>query len=162
MFPVLRASVSGLDPNAMYSVLLDFVAADNNRWKYVNGEWVPGGKPEPQSPSCVYIHPDSPNFGAHWMKAPVSFSKVKLSNKLNGGGQVRSRLCARIMRREAQAPLPIAMCLGRSFFLMVLLSVYQCHLLPSDHAELSAQIRAEDPHREGGRHSEDDQQPVLP
>lgn len=89
MFPVLRASVSGLDPNAMYSVLLDFVAADNNRWKYVNGEWVPGGKPEPQSPSCVYIHPDSPNFGAHWMKAPVSFSKVKLSNKLNGGGQVR-------------------------------------------------------------------------
>lgn len=91
MFPVLRASVSGLDPNAMYSVLLDFVAADNNRWKYVNGEWVPGGKPEPQSPSCVYIHPDSPNFGAHWMKAPVSFSKVKLSNKLNGGGQVRKK-----------------------------------------------------------------------
>lgn len=89
MFPVLRASVSGLDPNAMYSVLLDFVAADNNRWKYVNGEWVPGGKPEPQTPSCVYIHPDSPNFGAHWMKAPVSFSKVKLTNKLNGGGQVR-------------------------------------------------------------------------
>uniref|UniRef100_A0A673JZI2 T-box transcription factor Ta n=1 Tax=Sinocyclocheilus rhinocerous TaxID=307959 RepID=A0A673JZI2_9TELE len=88
MFPVLRASFAGLDPNAMYSVLLDFVAADNNRWKYVNGEWVPGGKPEPQSPSCVYIHPDSPNFGAHWMKAPISFSKVKLSNKLNGGGQI--------------------------------------------------------------------------
>ncbi|KAM8883576.1 T-box transcription factor T-A isoform 2-T2 [Synchiropus picturatus] len=88
MFPVLRANVCGLDPNAMYSVLLDFVAADNNRWKYVNGEWVPGGKPEPQNPSCVYIHPDSPNFGAHWMKAPVSFSKVKLSNKLNGGGQI--------------------------------------------------------------------------
>ncbi|KAM5229449.1 T-box transcription factor T isoform 3-T3 [Ctenodactylus gundi] len=88
MFPVLRVSVSGLDPNAMYSFLLDFVAADNHRWKYVNGEWVPGGKPEPQAPSCVYIHPDSPNFGAHWMKAPVSFSKVKLTNKLNGGGQI--------------------------------------------------------------------------
>ncbi|XP_015283496.1 PREDICTED: brachyury protein [Gekko japonicus] len=89
MFPVLKASVSGLDPNAMYSFLLDFVAADNHRWKYVNGEWVPGGKPEPQAPSCVYIHPDSPNFGAHWMKAPVSFSKVKLTNKLNGGGQTQ-------------------------------------------------------------------------
>lgn len=88
MFPVLKVSVSGLDPNAMYSFLLDFVAADGHRWKYVNGEWVPGGKPEPQAPSCVYIHPDSPNFGAHWMKAPVSFSKVKLTNKLNGGGQV--------------------------------------------------------------------------
>uniref|UniRef100_A0A3B4TP31 T-box transcription factor T n=1 Tax=Seriola dumerili TaxID=41447 RepID=A0A3B4TP31_SERDU len=88
MFPVLKVNVSGLDPNAMYSFLLDFVSADNHRWKYVNGEWVPGGKPEPQTPSCVYIHPDSPNFGAHWMKAPVSFSKVKLTNKLNGGGQI--------------------------------------------------------------------------
>ncbi|XP_049641150.1 T-box transcription factor T-like isoform X2 [Suncus etruscus] len=88
MFPVLKVTVSGLDPNAMYSFLLDFVAADSHRWKYVNGEWVPGGKPEPQAPSCVYIHPDSPNFGAHWMKAPVSFSKVKLTNKLNGGGQI--------------------------------------------------------------------------
>lgn len=88
MFPVLKVSVSGLDPNAMYSFLLDFSPADGHRWKYVNGEWVPAGKPEPHSHSCVYIHPDSPNFGAHWMKAPVSFSKVKLTNKLNGGGQV--------------------------------------------------------------------------
>ncbi|XP_035687473.1 T-box transcription factor T homolog 1 isoform X2 [Branchiostoma floridae] len=88
MFPVLKVNVSGLDPNAMYSFLLDFTAADNHRWKYVNGEWVPGGKPEPSVPSCVYIHPDSPNFGAHWMKSPVSFSKVKLTNKLNGGGQI--------------------------------------------------------------------------
>ncbi|XP_077148923.1 T-box transcription factor T-like [Ranitomeya variabilis] len=88
MFPVLKVSVSGLDPNAMYTFLLDFVSADNHRWKYVNGEWVPGGKPEPQAPSCVYIHPDSPNFGAHWMKDSVSFSKVKLTNKMNGGGQI--------------------------------------------------------------------------
>uniref|UniRef100_A0A8C5MLG8 T-box domain-containing protein n=1 Tax=Leptobrachium leishanense TaxID=445787 RepID=A0A8C5MLG8_9ANUR len=88
MFPVLKINVTGLDPNAMYSFLMDFVTADNNRWKYVNGEWVPGGKPEPQAPSCVYIHPDSPNFGAHWMKAPVSFSKVKLTNKMNGEGQI--------------------------------------------------------------------------
>ncbi|XP_067399466.1 T-box transcription factor T-A-like [Emydura macquarii macquarii] len=88
MFPVLKVSISGLDPTSMYSVLLDFVAADGNRWKYVNGEWIPGGKPEPQNPSCVYIHPESPNFGAHWMKATITFSKVKLSNKMNGGGQI--------------------------------------------------------------------------
>ncbi|TSK62669.1 T-box transcription factor TBX19 [Bagarius yarrelli] len=92
MFPVLKVSVSGLDPNAMYSFLLDFSPADGHRWKYVNGEWVPAGKPEPHSHSCVYIHPDSPNFGAHWMKAPVSFSKVKLTNKLNGGGQTEHAL----------------------------------------------------------------------
>ncbi|XP_015671338.1 T-box transcription factor TBX19 [Protobothrops mucrosquamatus] len=88
MFPVLKISVSGLDPNAMYSFLLDFAPTDSHRWKYVNGEWVPAGKPEPSNHSCVYIHPDSPNFGAHWMKATVSFSKVKLTNKLNGNGQI--------------------------------------------------------------------------
>ncbi|XP_044297715.1 T-box transcription factor TBX19 [Varanus komodoensis] len=88
MFPVLKISVSGLDPNAMYSFLLDFAPTDSHRWKYVNGEWIPAGKPEPSTHSCVYIHPDSPNFGAHWMKASVSFSKVKLTNKLNGSGQI--------------------------------------------------------------------------
>ncbi|ELK16309.1 T-box transcription factor TBX19 [Pteropus alecto] len=88
MFPVLKISVTGLDPNAMYSLLLDFVPTDSHRWKYVNGEWVPAGKPEAPGHSCVYIHPDSPNFGAHWMKAPVSFSKVKLTNKHSGGGQI--------------------------------------------------------------------------
>lgn len=56
-----------------------------NRLKYLNQEWVPRGKPEPQMPNCVYIHPDLPNFRAHWLKVPVSFSKVKLTNKLNGG-----------------------------------------------------------------------------
>ncbi|XP_054978659.1 T-box transcription factor TBX19 isoform X1 [Sorex araneus] len=88
MFPVLKISVTGLDPNAMYSLLLDFVPTDGHRWKYVNGAWVPAGKPEASSHSCVYIHPDSPNFGAHWMKAPISFSKVKLTNKVNGSGQI--------------------------------------------------------------------------
>ena len=88
MFPVLKINVTGLEPKAMYSFLLDFVSVEGHRWKYVNGEWVSGGKPEPPTPSCVYIHPDSPNFGAHWMKQSVVFSKVKLTNKQNGNGQV--------------------------------------------------------------------------
>lgn len=88
MFPVFKVSISGLDPNSMYTLLLDFVQVDTHRWKYVNGDWVAGGKAEPAAPNCVYIHPDSPNFGAHWMKETVSFSKVKLTNKLNGGGQI--------------------------------------------------------------------------
>ncbi|CAG0924780.1 unnamed protein product, partial [Notodromas monacha] len=31
MFPVVKVSISGLDPSAMYSVLLEFVQIDNNR-----------------------------------------------------------------------------------------------------------------------------------
>lgn len=92
MFPVLKVSVSGLDPSSMYSFLLDFVPADSCRWKFVNGEWVAAGRAESRSEGRghggIYIHPDSPNFGAHWMKAAVSFNKVKLTNKVNGGGQV--------------------------------------------------------------------------
>ncbi|XP_057306633.1 T-box transcription factor T homolog 1-like [Hydractinia symbiolongicarpus] len=88
MFPVLKLNIRGLEPHAMYSILLDFVAVEDHRWKYVNGEWVAGGKPEPATTSSVYIHPDSPNFGTHWMKSAVSFTKVKLTNKMNGEGQV--------------------------------------------------------------------------
>lgn len=92
MFPVLKISVSGLDPSSMYSFLLDFVPADSCRWKFANGEWVTAGRAESlregRGHSSIYIHPDSPNFGAHWMKAAVTFNKVKLTNKVNSGGQV--------------------------------------------------------------------------
>lgn len=99
---MLKVSVSGLDPRSMYSFLLDFVPADGSRWKFMNGEWVAIGREECHSEGqsegqshtegCgdrgIYIHPDSPNFGAHWMKAAVTFNKVKLTNKIAGGGQV--------------------------------------------------------------------------
>ncbi|XP_063218693.1 T-box transcription factor T [Bacillus rossius redtenbacheri] len=88
MFPVVKVSVSGLDPTAMYTVLLEFVQIDPHRWKYVNGEWVPGGKAEVPPTNPIYMHPESPNFGAHWMKESVSFAKVKLTNKANSNGQI--------------------------------------------------------------------------
>nr|WCC58474.1 brachyury 2 [Margelopsis haeckelii] len=88
MFPVLKSSVDGLDPQSMYTVMLDFVPVDENRWKYVNGEWSHAGKPEPTNSSDIYVHPDSPNFGGHWMKNPIVFSKVKLTNKESTNGQV--------------------------------------------------------------------------
>lgn len=40
MFPVVKITTTGLDPAAMYTVLLEFVQIDSHRWKYVNGEWV--------------------------------------------------------------------------------------------------------------------------
>ncbi|EFN63703.1 T-related protein [Camponotus floridanus] len=88
MFPVVKVVARGLEPAAMYTLLLEFVQIDPHRWKYVNGEWVPGGKAEVAPPNPIYIHPESPNFGAHWMKEAVSFAKVKLTNKSNGNGQI--------------------------------------------------------------------------
>ena len=88
---MIRATVSGLDPNAMYSLLVDFLPVDAHRWKYMNGDWVAGSKAEPTHAHTAYVHPDSPNFGAHWMKEAVCFSKVKLTNKVHGSGQVSER-----------------------------------------------------------------------
>lgn len=89
MFPVIKISIGNLDPQAMYSVAIEFVQLESHRWKYVNGEWAPGGKAEPCSGKMVYIHPESPNFGEHWMKDYISFSKAKLTNKpTNQTGQV--------------------------------------------------------------------------
>jgi len=28
----------------------------------------------------VYVHPESPNTGAHWMRQEISFGKLKLTN----------------------------------------------------------------------------------
>ena len=37
----------------------------------------------------IYLHPDSPNTGAHWMKQDIIFNKLKLTNnKSNAGGNV--------------------------------------------------------------------------
>lgn len=47
-----------------------------------------GGKAEPPPHNPVYVHPDSPNYGSHWSKDPISFAKVKLTNKTTGKGQI--------------------------------------------------------------------------
>ena len=88
MFPVVKSLVAGFDPHAMYSIMLDFVPVDDFRWKYVNGEWSHAGKPDPTSASKIYVHPESPNYGSHWMKNVIAFSKVKLTNKESNNSQV--------------------------------------------------------------------------
>ena len=89
MFPTLRYSITGLDPQAKYICLADVVPRDECRYKYHNSEWVVTGKAEPHVPGRIYIHPDSPASGAHWMKQPVSFHKLKLTNNnLDQNGHV--------------------------------------------------------------------------
>jgi len=46
MFPSLRVSVSGLDSNSKYTMLIEIVPVDDNRYKYHNGEWIISGKAE--------------------------------------------------------------------------------------------------------------------
>ncbi|XP_060028998.1 T-box transcription factor TBX6 [Erinaceus europaeus] len=80
MFPACRVSVTGLDPEVRYLFLLDVVPVDGARYRWQGRRWEPSGKAEPRLPDRVYIHPDSPATGAHWMRQPVSFHRVKLTN----------------------------------------------------------------------------------
>uniref|UniRef100_A0AAY4CYQ0 T-box domain-containing protein n=1 Tax=Denticeps clupeoides TaxID=299321 RepID=A0AAY4CYQ0_9TELE len=89
MFPFLSFNISALDPTAHYSVYVDVVLADQHHWRYQGGKWVQCGKAEGNMPgNRTYMHPDSPNTGAHWMRQELSFSKLKLTNNKGSSNNV--------------------------------------------------------------------------
>ena len=93
MFPVVKIRITGLNPRAFYQLKLEFVQIGSSRWKYMSGGWQTGGKAESSPCQSVYKHPDSPNLGNFWMKHEgITFSKVKLTNKPNAGGEQVSHL----------------------------------------------------------------------
>jgi hypothetical protein len=89
MFPSMRISLSGLDNDQNYCVLLEMVPIADCRFKFSGSQWVPAGGAEPQSLQNIYIHPDSPALGSHWQAQPINFNKVKLTNNtLDSSGHV--------------------------------------------------------------------------
>ena len=92
MFPILQFALTGLEPNRKYEVFIDIILADPNNWKFQGGKWVSCGRSQnSDQPSSgkVYLHPDSPNTGAHWMKSELLFNKLKLTNnKSNPDGHI--------------------------------------------------------------------------
>lgn len=111
MFPTFQVRIFGLDPQATYIMLMDFVPCDDKRYRYAfhryiisfsvqrsvvynfrfsfSSSWVVAGKADPISPPRIHVHPDSPAPGAAWMKQIVSFDKLKLTNnQLDENGHV--------------------------------------------------------------------------
>ncbi|XP_034047702.1 T-box-containing protein TBX6L-like [Thalassophryne amazonica] len=82
MFPHCNISLSGLQPFASYVLMVDMVPADSFKYKWKNEQWEVAGKAEPQPPHRTYTHPNSPATGNHWMKHPLSFLKMKLTNNI--------------------------------------------------------------------------------
>ncbi|XP_078480040.1 T-box transcription factor TBX5-A-like, partial [Lampetra planeri] len=80
MFPGLKVRVSGLSPRTKYILLMDVCPADGHRYKFADNKWSVSGKAEAAMPGRLYVHPDSPAPGAHWMRQLVSFQKLKLTN----------------------------------------------------------------------------------
>ncbi|RVE64465.1 hypothetical protein OJAV_G00126140 [Oryzias javanicus] len=69
-----------MNPKTKYILLVDIVPADDHRYKFCDNKWMVAGKAEPAMPGRLYVHPDSPATGAHWMRQLVSFQKLKLTN----------------------------------------------------------------------------------
>ena len=89
MFPTLQCEISGLEPDQQYNLFVDIVLCDPNHWKFQGGKWIPFGLSanDPAltgGASRVYLHPDSPNTGAFWMKSEIVFNKLKLTNNKAG------------------------------------------------------------------------------
>ncbi|XP_078005317.1 T-box transcription factor TBX21-like [Phascolarctos cinereus] len=81
MFPFLTYQIHGMDPDAQYQLFVDVVPIDQHHWRYHKGRWGRYQKEDDGMPgNRVYIHPHSPNSGAHWMKREISFKKLKLTN----------------------------------------------------------------------------------
>ncbi|KAM9852539.1 eomesodermin-like [Aulostomus maculatus] len=81
MFPFLSFNIAGLNLTAHYNVFVEVVLADPNHWRFQGGKWVTCGKADNSGQgNKMYIHPESPNTGAHWMRQEISFSKLKLTN----------------------------------------------------------------------------------
>ncbi|CAI2348897.1 unnamed protein product [Caenorhabditis sp. 36 PRJEB53466] len=83
IFPAYRVKVSGLDKKSKYFVMMDLVPADEHRYKFNNSRWMIAGKADPEMPKTLYIHPDSPATGEHWMSKGANFHKLKLTNNIS-------------------------------------------------------------------------------
>jgi hypothetical protein len=84
-FPLIKTDIYGLEPQTIYTVEIEFQLADNHKYRFVNGEWRTSNRTDlvgkiRESQSVFYTHPDSPNFGSHWMSNHITFNKLKLTN----------------------------------------------------------------------------------
>uniref|UniRef100_A0A0R3S2M5 T-box domain-containing protein n=1 Tax=Elaeophora elaphi TaxID=1147741 RepID=A0A0R3S2M5_9BILA len=83
IFPAFKVRLSGLDKRSKYILLMDIVPADECRYKFHNSRWMVAGKADPEMPKRMYIHPDSPATGEHWMTKGANFHKLKLTNNIS-------------------------------------------------------------------------------
>lgn len=82
MFPYCRFRITGLQPSRSYTLLLDLQPLDGLHYAWTAEGWRPTGEAEAEArvPGPPFTHPESPAAGHHWMKTPVSFYKLRLTD----------------------------------------------------------------------------------
>ncbi|GJJ70327.1 hypothetical protein EMPS_02676 [Entomortierella parvispora] len=115
LFPLLQFKAVDLEPDTIYSIDIDFELMDQRRYRFVDGAWKCAqpwkksanyddedrSEDEDRDGSTTsslarrqetYTHPDLCQPGTHWMQTTISFSKIKLTNKIpEAATQTRKR-----------------------------------------------------------------------
>lgn len=96
LFPTLIVSLYDLELKREYDVYIRAVPVNTYRYKYLNMEWREVGETDafPSNDKQIYRHPSSPSTGHHWMKKPISFKGIKVTNNpRSANGNVSPRYC---------------------------------------------------------------------
>jgi hypothetical protein len=105
-------------------------------WRFLNGNWQKGSTCEDNADlRHVFVHFASVAPGSQWMQEPVSFAKLKLSNRENGTSKVRKNLPGKWMIEEFIFPV----------FIIILRCFEKLHgdvFSCLDQAQLAAQVPA--------------------
>ncbi|VBB30123.1 unnamed protein product, partial [Acanthocheilonema viteae] len=118
MFPTMKLSIAGCEPDVLYYVFLDVVPVDNRRYRYIynKSSWLTAGKAEPTPRNRLYMHPDSPFTGEQLCNQVISFEKAKLTNNevdktghliLNSMHKYQPRI--HVVRRPRERPIEQAL-----------------------------------------------------
>ena len=85
MFPSVEVVIKGLQLNYIYSVFISIMLKDQCRYRYNNktGWMKMNVGAQPSIPYRMVPHADSRNAGSHFMRKPLSFKTIKMTNNLN-------------------------------------------------------------------------------
>lgn len=122
MFPVLSFRISQLEPTTMYAVVLEFRCTNQHRlvklccalcknwkyspsrWRFLNGNWQKGSSCDDDAEMRhAFVHFASIAPGSQWMQDPVSFAKLKLSNRENNTSKVSQPIETRYYSNSKKA-----------------------------------------------------------
>ena len=85
MFPTVEVMLGGLEPDGIYSVLISVEMRDSYRYRYneEHGWMTITTGALPSIPPRMVPHADSRNTGSHFMRKPLSFKTIKMTNNFN-------------------------------------------------------------------------------
>ncbi len=98
LFPTLLISIRGLNPKKEYSLFVRVAPADSMRYKYLNMKWCAVGESDvvQNEEKQILRHSSSPNNGMFWMRKPISFKNIKITNNARSkNGNVRFSVLVR-------------------------------------------------------------------